>query len=501
MGNSRIRGSLSFTAALAVVAGAVVAPVSADESDQKALEDSKAAEQSTADNVGSIDVQLAQLAAENNELGNKAADAKAAQLEAEAKLDDALDEAVYANKAADDAAAKVEEAKGELGQISSALYRDGAGAIPGTEFLMGGSSFSDATQKSRAFDLIGQDADQRVQKFEALQDVANSMRDEADAKTEKYQKAAEKAKGAADDAKAAEKESSNQIAAISDQREELITQLAAQKGTTAKIERDIQDKKEAKAKEAAEVQQQETIASAEALFTENDDQVPVADDAAGSDEAVEPANETPAEEQPSEGEPAPAPTSEPAPAPTTPAPSAKPSETSKPSAQPTPSAKPNPPAPQPTPTQAAKPTPSPTQTTKPKPPAPKPKPPAPKPKPKPNPGGSASAIVGTAKAFIGIPYVWGGTSTAGWDCIGFVQYVYAQHGVKIDGYNRTSFTPSVGYEVPYSQAKPGDILFWPGHVAISLGGGQNVGAWNPGMGTRIGPDSWVGTPSKVVRVF
>ncbi|MGO1592588.1 NlpC/P60 family protein [Ancrocorticia sp.] len=490
MGNSRIRGSLSFTAALAVVAGAVVAPVSADESDQKALEDSKAAEQSTADNVGSIDVQLAQLAAENNELGNKAADAKAAQLEAEAKLDDALDEAVYANKAADDAAAKVEEAKGELGQISSALYRDGAGAIPGTEFLMGGSSFSDATQKSRAFDLIGQDADQRVQKFEALQDVANSMRDEADAKTEKYQKAAEKAKGAADDAKAAEKESSNQIAAISDQREELITQLAAQKGTTAKIERDIQDKKEAKAKEAAEVQQQETIASAEALFTENDDQVPVAEDDtvdAGSDEAAEPANEAPAEEQPSEGEPAPRPTSEPAPAPTTPAPATQ-APTTKPSAQPTP-------------TQAAKPTPSPTATAKPKPPAPKPKPPAPKPKPKPNPGGSASAIVGTAKAFIGIPYVWGGTSTAGWDCIGFVQYVYAQHGVKIDGYNRTSFTPSVGYEVPYSQAKPGDILFWPGHVAISLGGGQNVGAWNPGMGTRIGPDSWVGTPSKVVRVF
>ena len=481
MSKSRIRGSLSFSAALAVAAGVIVAPVSADESDDKALEDSKAAEQATSDSLSDIEVQLAQLAAEHNDLGNKSADAQAAQIEAEAKLQDALDEAVYANKAADDAAEKVDEAKKDLGQISTALYRDGAGMIPGAEYLLGGNTFDEATQLSRAYDLIGQDADKRVQEFEALQDVANSMRNEAEAKTKKYQDAANKAKSAADAAAKEEQEAAKRLDEISVQRENLVTQLASQKGTTAQIERDIQDKKEAKAKEEAEAEQQQTISDAEALFTENSDQAPVADATAGAtDETV--ASET--QSDTTTAEPAPAATAAPQPtAAATKAPTAAPT-TAAPKPAVTPAA-PKPAAPKPAAPKPAATTTKPATTT-------------------PSTGtasGSAAKIVALAKSYIGIPYVWGGTSPAGWDCIGFVQYVYKLQGVTIDGYHRSSFTPSVGYTVPYSQAKPGDILFWPGHVAISLGGGQNIGAWNPGMGTRIGPDSWIGTPSKVVRVF
>ena len=476
MSKSRIRGSLSFSAALAVAAGVIVAPVSADESDDKALEDSKAAEQATSDSLSDIEVQLAQLAAEHNDLGNKSADAQAAQIEAEAKLQDALDEAVYANKAADDAAEKVDEAKKDLGQISTALYRDGAGMIPGAEYLLGGNTFDEATQLSRAYDLIGQDADKRVQEFEALQDVANSMRNEAEAKTKKYQDAANKAKSAADAAAKEEQEAAKRLDEISVQRENLVTQLASQKGTTAQIERDIQDKKEAKAKEEAEAEQQQTISDAEALFTENSDQAPVADATAGAtDETV--ASET--QSDTTTAEPAPAATAAPQPtAAATKAPTAAPT-TAAPKPAVTPAA-PKPAAPKPAATTTKPATTTPSTGTA---------------------SGSAAKIVALAKSYIGIPYVWGGTSPAGWDCIGFVQYVYKLQGVTIDGYHRSSFTPSVGYTVPYSQAKPGDILFWPGHVAISLGGGQNIGAWNPGMGTRIGPDSWIGTPSKVVRVF
>ncbi|VEI13087.1 C40 family peptidase [Trueperella bialowiezensis] len=113
--------------------------------------------------------------------------------------------------------------------------------------------------------------------------------------------------------------------------------------------------------------------------------------------------------------------------------------------------------------------------------------------------GSSSSVANTAMAYIGSPYRWGGTTPSGWDCIGFVRYVYAQHGVHIGGY--TTSVLSVGRQVPYSQAQPGDILYWPGHVAISVGGGQNVGSWNPNMGTRIGPDSWGGGTPTVIRVF
>lgn len=111
---------------------------------------------------------------------------------------------------------------------------------------------------------------------------------------------------------------------------------------------------------------------------------------------------------------------------------------------------------------------------------------------------AGSSVVATGLSLQGVPYVWGGTTPAGWDCIGFVRYVFAQHGVSIGSV--PSAVLSVGRQVPYSQVQPGDILYWPGHVAISLGNGQNVAAWNPGMGTRVGPDSWVGGTPIVIRV-
>ena len=112
--------------------------------------------------------------------------------------------------------------------------------------------------------------------------------------------------------------------------------------------------------------------------------------------------------------------------------------------------------------------------------------------------GSGQAVLNTALSYVGAPYVWGGTTPSGWDCIGFVRYVYAQHGVSIGGY--TTSVLSVGRQVPYSQAQPGDILYEPGHVSIYAGNGQEVGAWNPSMGTRVGPNS---SPSQVtvIRVF
>ena len=456
------RRSLALSAAIAIVAGVIVAPASADDEDK--LAQSKAAEQTTESSLAGVEVRLAQLASERDELGLQAAEADAKSIDAERKLTDAIGDAAAAHAAADAAAEKADEAKAELGRISTALYRDGAGSISGANYIFGASSLADASSKARAYDLVGQDADQQVQEFVALQDVADSMKREADRKTEIQNDAATDAQKAADEAAAAHSDAESRLSEISSERDGLINQLAVQKGTTAEIERDIQDKKEAEAKQKAEEEQKRVVEQAqeEAIRT-----------------PAQPAPTQPAPSQPG----TPSDTGEgtaPAPQPTTPAPAPQPT---------TPAPQPTTPAPAPQPT-----TPAPQPTT----PAPAPKPTTPAPKPDPAPSGSGQAIVNFAMGYTGVPYVWGGSSPSGWDCLGFVSYVFSQNGVPIR--NSYASVLSAGRQVPYSQARAGDILYWPGHVAISLGNGQNVGAWNESWGTRVGEDRWIGTPT-VIRVF
>ena len=103
--------------------------------------------------------------------------------------------------------------------------------------------------------------------------------------------------------------------------------------------------------------------------------------------------------------------------------------------------------------------------------------------------GASGGIVGLAYSLIGSRYVSGGNSPAGFDCSGFVQYVYAQNGI---GVSRSSYTQAYdGYAVPYSEAQPGDILNWgygPGsitHSALYVGGGQMIHATNPNQGVIL----------------
>ena len=95
------------------------------------------------------------------------------------------------------------------------------------------------------------------------------------------------------------------------------------------------------------------------------------------------------------------------------------------------------------------------------------------------------AIVNYACQFIGNPYVWGGTSlTNGTDCSGFTQGVYAHFGYSIP---RTSGSQrSAGYAVSYSEAQPGDLICYEGHVAIYMGGGTIVHAANESVGITKG---------------
>lgn len=97
---------------------------------------------------------------------------------------------------------------------------------------------------------------------------------------------------------------------------------------------------------------------------------------------------------------------------------------------------------------------------------------------------SGTAVVNYALQFVGNPYVWGGTSlTNGADCSGFIMSVYANFGVSLP--HSSAALRSVGTEVSYSEAQPGDIICYDGHVALYIGNGQVVHAANERKGIIV----------------
>lgn len=90
-------------------------------------------------------------------------------------------------------------------------------------------------------------------------------------------------------------------------------------------------------------------------------------------------------------------------------------------------------------------------------------------------GVSGSDIVAYAMQFKGNPYVWGGNSlTNGVDCSGFVHEVYEHFGISTPRYSQAF--KSVGQAVSFDNIQPGDVVVYPGHVAIYAGGGVIVEA-------------------------
>lgn len=92
---------------------------------------------------------------------------------------------------------------------------------------------------------------------------------------------------------------------------------------------------------------------------------------------------------------------------------------------------------------------------------------------------SDGSIVGLAQSQLGVPYVWGGTSpSTGFDCSGFTVWVYGQAGYYLP--HSSNAQAGHGTPVPASAVAPGDLLVWPGHVAIHAGGGQIIHAATSG---------------------
>ncbi|RNC29064.1 MAG: D-gamma-glutamyl-meso-diaminopimelic acid endopeptidase CwlS [Candidatus Dichloromethanomonas elyunquensis] len=101
----------------------------------------------------------------------------------------------------------------------------------------------------------------------------------------------------------------------------------------------------------------------------------------------------------------------------------------------------------------------------------------------------SSGLVDFAESLVGTPYVFGGTTTAGFDCSGFTKYVFGHYGISLP---RTSFAQfASGSAISRNELQPGDLVFFTtyskgaSHVGIYIGGGRFVHADNPRVDVTI----------------
>ncbi|MHB7981999.1 hydrolase [Clostridium sporogenes] len=100
-----------------------------------------------------------------------------------------------------------------------------------------------------------------------------------------------------------------------------------------------------------------------------------------------------------------------------------------------------------------------------------------------------NSVVNLATKFLGVPYVWGGTTPQGFDCSGLVLYCYNAYGISLPRVSQEQ--QQVGIDVLLSQAKAGDLVFFHGypatHVGIYMGNGYYIHAPHTGDVVKISP--------------
>ena len=456
----RRHGHGVVTTAVVALACTLAPSVLADPVDQSDIDRSKASERSTSTSIASLEAQLAEQSTTLEQAQIRAQVANEDYLTAVDDLSTATTEAQTAQTNADTAASSTAAARSDLGSIVVQTYQESGNPLdPLTPYLTS-ESLADLADADVALDRAGENNNARVQNVEALQSVAASMQSIADQKVRDQESAATSAETAKSDAEAAARDAQSAVSTTQTNRQNLITQLAAQRNTTVELETQYQNQVEAERKAREE-------AAAQAAAKE-------ASQKAAADLAQKQAAEAAA--RPQETSPAPQ-EQAPQPEPTYQAPAQDPATTS----QPEPEASDDEgyaPAPAPEP----EPTPAPSYS-----------------------GNAASTAISTAMSYLGTPYVWAGESAAGLDCSGLTMVSYEAAGVYLTHSSRVQY--GQGTQVPLDAAQPGDLVFWSSdgsqsgiyHVAIYLGDDQMIEAPTFGMTVRVTSMRYSGVMPYAVR--
>lgn len=104
---------------------------------------------------------------------------------------------------------------------------------------------------------------------------------------------------------------------------------------------------------------------------------------------------------------------------------------------------------------------------------------------------SAAAVLPTAERYLGVKYKWGGTSpSSGFDCSGYVQYVFAKHGVRLPRTSRAQASAGARVPLTFTDLRPGDLIMFArkgqaiSHVAIYAGRERIIHSSKSGSGVR-----------------
>ena len=456
----RRHGHGVVTTAVVALACTLAPSVLADPVDQSDIDRSKASERSTSTSIASLEAQLAEQSTTLEQAQIRAQVANEDYLTAVDDLSTATTEAQTAQTNADTAASSTAAARSDLGSIVVQTYQESGNPLdPLTPYLTS-ESLADLADADVALDRAGENNNARVQNVEALQSVAASMQSIADQKVRDKESAATSAETAKSDAEAAARDAQSAVSTTQTNRQNLITQLAAQRNTTVELETQYQNQVEAerKAREEAAAQAAAKEASQKAAANLAQKQA--------AEAATRPQETSPA---PQEQAPQPEPTYQ--------APAQDPATTSQPE-------------PEASDDEGYAPA------------------PAPEPEPAPAPsysGNAASTAISTAMSYLGTPYVWAGESAAGLACSGLTMVSYEAAGVYLTHSSRVQY--GQGTQVPLDAAQPGDLVFWSSdgsqsgiyHVAIYLGDDQMIEAPTFGMTVRVTSMRYSGVMPYAVR--
>lgn len=103
----------------------------------------------------------------------------------------------------------------------------------------------------------------------------------------------------------------------------------------------------------------------------------------------------------------------------------------------------------------------------------------------PYPNFDLASVYNVATQYIGVPYVYGGATPAGFDCSGFIMYVYAQFGVSLP--HSATGQGAAGTRISEADAVPGDLVIMPGHDGFYAGNGMILHAPYEGASVRVQP--------------